>query len=193
MGECTYYLKAQFKTPAEAKKVLPKIQEFLREAQKAYDFWQKNRGEESVFADNAGFWTTMQEGFPTVYKYLEELGKTGKGRSNELSGIMDFGQHMEDIEGILQSGNEICYSACDVWHFSDWSYLAAFIKTHFKAVKVVIASEEDGCGSLDSLNLYEYEEIVTALVKHVNSLRDGGMLAARIKKIHPDLKALLEV
>lgn len=37
MGECTYYLKAQFKTPAKAKKARSGIQKFLLEAQKAYD------------------------------------------------------------------------------------------------------------------------------------------------------------
>jgi hypothetical protein len=187
MGECAYYFKAQFKDDKTAKLTKPLMQQFLLEAQKAYSFWQGHRGD----TDAKKFWREFSKDFPMTTAYAKEAKLYGKPQE-KLSGHLDFGQDENDVQYLNLSGSELGYCATNVWHFADWSDLANFIKTYFKAIKVVVASEEDGCGSLESLNLYEYEEIVKALVKHVNSLRDGGMLAARIKKIHPDLKALLE-
>lgn len=185
MGECTYYFKAQFKSATAAKKAFPKIQAFLEESRAAYRFWQNNRGDKTSDKD---FWEVFSN-YKTVCKYLTCTPVTpGGGRNNELSGKLDFGQEDGDL---VIDGAVIGYANI-VWHFSEWSYLAEFLKEHFGATRVVVASEEDGCGSLENLSLYDYEAIVTDLVATAkknrvlyNCLRETG--------IHIDLALLLDL
>src|SRR5262245_58180922 len=79
MGECNYYLKARFRSAAEAKKVLPRLAELLVQGERAYDFWQGSRGGLHFGDVNwkkpsvDGFWKAMREHFPLVYQYLREL------------------------------------------------------------------------------------------------------------------------
>ena len=185
MGECTYYFKAQFKTAAQAKKAYPKIQKFLKEAKKAYDFWQSNR-------DKAQdqFWVPFQIKFPTVCTYLKiayAKDESVLDNNNGLSGKLDFGQQEECIENMAIFDSVIGYEAYDVWHFMDWSGLIPFFKQQFGATKVVVANEEDGTGSLDSLQLYEYQEIVEALVKR------EALAGPSLRGIHPDLDEMLDL
>ena len=43
MGECAYYLKAEFQSKARAEEVSKELNQFFLEAKYAYDFWQKGR------------------------------------------------------------------------------------------------------------------------------------------------------
>lgn len=185
MGECTYYLKAQFKNKTATTKALPKIKKFLKEAIKAYDYWQSHRGGDT---SNTTFWRAFKTKFPIIYEYLKSAALANGGKGNELSGTLDFGQSEEDIDNICLGSTTIGYAATNVWHFSDWSNLAAFITSEFGAVKTVWASEEDGCGSLKGLQLYDYEGIVKSLVD--NSRLDEVLLLG-LRGVHPDLDSLL--
>jgi hypothetical protein len=108
---------------------------------------------------------SLEESSPTVAKYLMSIPSSrliwGGDKSNSLAGLLDLGQNDTYLN---QEGPVIEYAAQDVWHFSDWSYLAAFIKEHFQAVRVVTASEEEGCGSLEMLQLYDWEGLLRSLV-----------------------------
>jgi hypothetical protein len=185
MGECTYYLKAQFKNKSAATKARPKIKKFLKEAIKAYDYWQKHRGGDT---SNTTFWRAFKTKFPTIYEYLKSAGLADGGKGNELSGTLDFGQCEDDIDNICLMDSAIGYVATNVWHFSDWSNLAAFITSKFGAVKTVWSSDEDGCGSLEGLQLYDYEGIVEVLLKKAET---DDVLVLGIKGIHPDLDVFL--
>ena len=53
MGECNYFMKAAFKDTPAALKARKYLNTFIKEAAKAYDFWQANRGKE------CDFWNTL--------------------------------------------------------------------------------------------------------------------------------------
>ena len=181
MGECTYFFKAQFKTPAQAKKALPKIKAFIEEIREAYKFWHKYRGKL--------FWKEFGTKFPLANAYLISLDA-------EASGKLDFGQ--DEFNEPVLNGSIIEYEAYNVWHLADWGGLINFFKENYGAVKVVVANEEDGTGSLDSLNLYEYQEIVEAILKKTKKKSKAGDIWPQwakefLKDIHPDLDFLLNL
>ena len=116
MGECNYFFKAQFQTPAAAKKALPKIQKFLLETLEAHDFGQANRGDNMT---TEAFWMAF----------------------NGLAGYLDLCSYKENVKDIQLDGSVIGYAAIDVGHFANWSPLADFLKTQFGAIKVAISNE----------------------------------------------------
>ena len=192
MGECTYYFKAQFKSDTAAKKALPKIQKFLLENLKAQDFWQANRGESPT---QEVFWEQFKEKFPITTAYLKSFNMLDGEKNNGLAGRLDLCSYPENVEYIQLDGSVIGYTANDVWHFADWSPLAEFLKTQFGAIKVAISSEENGCGSLDSLQLFDYRGIVECLVKRAKSEAKKGKteLFNAITGTHTDLNYLLNL
>jgi hypothetical protein len=198
MGECTYFFKAQFKNKTAAKEALPKIRDFLTETKKAYNFWQNNR-----FSDEAipyqKFWKEFTKQFPTTTLYLKTLDLNRKehlistGRTyNGLAGKLDFSQYDDDIKRLaIYDETVICYEATDVWHLSDWN-IHKFFKETFGATRVVVANDDSGVGCLENLNLYEYEDIVKALVKRAKEKDDDTNLLALLKGIHSELDILLD-
>lgn len=156
MGTCAYFLKAAFPTEAIAKKTSKKLTKFFAEAREAYSFWQDNREVEKTEEE---FYIEYAKKFPTMMEYIQSIGAKTR---EDLSGEVDFGQNEYEV---IRQGNVLCYQDCEVWHFATWTPLSAFIKQKFGAVKVVWNSEDSGCGSLDSLQLYEWEQIVTDILK----------------------------
>jgi hypothetical protein len=195
MGECAYYLKAEFLTEKDAKAVEKKLDDFFAEARDAYEFWQSNRGlgdtsvvntdgkavaKKTVKMTDELFFKQYAEKFPTMMEYVTANGfKTREA----LSSHVDFGQ--DENNEVLREGNVLCWGDASVWHFADWSLLTEFIKTKFGAVKVVYDTEENGCGSLDSLMLYDYEAIVKSLLKHEE-------LFPLLLRVHDDLDVMLD-
>jgi len=157
MGSCAYFLKAAFPTGAIAKKTKKKLTEFFAEARDAYMFWQNNRGDQMTEEE---FYIEYEKKFPTMMEYIQSIGAKTR---EDLSGEVDFGQNEYEV---IQIGNVLCYQDCEVWHFSNWTNLTRFIQKKFGAVKVVWNYEDSGCGSLASLQLYEWEQIVTDILKH---------------------------
>jgi hypothetical protein len=152
MSECYYFLKAQFLNQKTAKTVEKQLNAFFWEAQKAYWFWQDSPLEEQ------NFWKEYAKQFPRMMEYAQIIG--AKNRS-DLSRKCDFGSEEE----LIRENNIIGRSA-EIGGMSDWSPLANFIKKKYGAVRVVWSNEENGIGSLDSLKLYDYEEIVSDILKH---------------------------
>jgi hypothetical protein len=174
MGECAYFLKAAFPSEAIARKMEKKLEAFFKEASEAYNAWQEQDNREGT----EPFWTDFAIKFPTVWEYIQS-----QNLSKDLSGKLDFGQ---DSANIIRDGNVLCRLADSVWHFANWNPLAAFIKQKFGAVKVVWDKDENGCGSLGSLNLYEWEDIVKDILNHKE-------LHPLLIKINPELDTLLEI
>ena len=162
MGECAYYIKAAFKTEVEAKEAFKRLNAFLKESVKAYSFWQDGRSKKGPT-----FWKAFETNFPLISgyikKYVTENGKTvWGGDPNDLSGSMDFGEE-DPVAGM--SGNIVGYGDSNVWHMADWQPFANYITGELGAVKVVWDTEENGCGSIDCLSLYDWEEIVKDVLK----------------------------
>lgn len=179
MGECAYYLKAAFATEAVAKKMESKFDEFFAEAREAYELYQSGRQ-----TDPKEFWKEFSKQCPLVMEYVKTIPDYKPGCDpNFLSGNLDFGQ--DENNEVLRQGNVLCWGDCQVWHMADWSYLAAFLKSKYGANRVVWNTEENGCGSLDSLQLYDWEGIVQAILKQKDVL-------PLLLKVHEDLDELLE-
>ena len=161
MGECAYYLKAAFPTEAIAIKVEKKLNAFFKESMDAYTFWQASRDSEA----EDSFWKVYSKKFPRMMKYLtaSNIGQRGNPDWKGLSGHADFGQ---DDYVVLRQGNVLCWEASSVWHFANWQPLADFIKSEYSATKVVWATEEGGCSSLEALQLYNWKQIVQDILDH---------------------------
>jgi len=163
MGECAYYIKALFRDEKEAKKAAVRFNKLLKESTGAYDFYQKNP---------PNFWDEFKCKFPesTIYvkKYVlkchtdQEASHLLKNPHDKLSGNLDFGQ--SDLEA-GQFNNILVYGDSNVWHMASWDNLATYLVIELGAIKAVWNTEENGCGSIDSLNLYEWEEIVKDILK----------------------------
>lgn len=150
MGSCVYYLKAYGCKESDVEK----IKSLLFELYEAENFWQDSRGiyEESKKLPQDVFWSEFENKFPNVSKYLKFIKKFGKDSNNALAGYLDFGTD-DDIEDSLyitsnytdKSGvdyGELRYSA-EVWHMSDWTGFAKFLKKEFGLKRVNWVSEED--------------------------------------------------
>lgn len=171
MGECAYYLKAEFPTAKIATKMAEKLDTFFSEAREAYNFYQDSirheviEGKAVPIKKKPNFLETLETKYPLVADYAKTLPGYRKDKPHTvLSGKLDFGQD-ENNETLVQ-GNVVCWGDASVWHMADWSFLCSYIQTHFNAVKVVYGTEEDGVGSLDSLQLYDWETIVKDILKH---------------------------
>lgn len=168
MGECAYYLKAAFKTPAEARRAASKLDAFFGEIKDAQDFYQEGDVEgratsPAQFAKN--FWKEFRKRFPAVMEYVESLDDYKPGCDTDvLSGNLEIGA--DENNEFLVNGNVVAWGDACVWHMASWTPLAAFIKTKFGATRVVWDNEENGCGSLDSLQLYDYSGILEDILKN---------------------------
>ena len=179
MGECAYYLKAQFKDVKTATDVSIKLNAFFSEASKAYDFYQEARE-----GNPKEFWKTFESQYPLLFDYAKTLPGYGKKSPQEvLSGNTDFGQEEDNV--VRQADDTLGWGA-EVWHMANWGPLATYIEKKFGAVKVVTDTEENGCGSLDSLQLYDYEAIVNHLLKHKE-------LFPLLIGVHDDLDTMLDI
>jgi hypothetical protein len=92
-------------------------------------------------------------------EYAQIIGAKDR---DDLSRKCDFGSEGNEVG---RENNIITWYA-EVGHMSEWTPLAEFIKKKYGASRVVYDTEENGIGSLESLQLYEYEDIVTDILKH---------------------------
>ena len=160
MGECAYFLKAEFQSEARAEEVSKELNKFFAEAKDAYNFWQKGRdGNEETF------YKTFEKEYPLTTEYLKDADLWGKKGKNvhALSGKIDFGQEGDET---LVQGTTVGWGSDGVWHFSNWTPVCNFIKKKYGAIKVVWSNEENGCSGLDALNLYDWEQIVRDILKN---------------------------
>ena len=133
------------------------LNQFFLEAKYAYDFWQKGReGTREVF------YMAFEKKFPLMTEYVKSTGLWG-GDINALSGNMDFGQEGDET---LVEGTTVGWGSDGVWHGSNWTFVCNFIKAKYGAIKIVWDTEENGCGGIDSLQLYDWEQIVRDILKN---------------------------
>lgn len=179
MGECAYFLKAEFPSDTIAENKKSVLDNFFSQMQDAYDFYQSNRG-----GDAGSFWKDFSTLFPVVWRYVLSFEPQALTCPITcLYGKLDVGDS-KDLKFQVW-GSVVSWEASYVWHFADWTYLTKFIEKEFGAIKSVASSEEVGCGSIDGLNLYEWEDIVR------NILKNTAVLPLLINT-HPDLDILIE-
>lgn len=174
MGSCAYFLKAAFKDEKEAREMSVKLNEFFTEATEAYEF----------YAAGSGKWSAMRKEyakrFPLMTEYLKDAGEW-EDIHGYLSNI-DFGQTENNEVEVF--GNVLGWQDYEVGHMVSWGPLCSFLKKKYNAIKVVCDTEENGCASLDSLNVYEWEEIVEAVLKCKTAL-------PLLMNLHEDLDILI--
>jgi hypothetical protein len=175
MGSCAYFLKAVFKDEKEAREVAVKLNEFFTEAAAAYEFYHNP----AIYPRK---WPAMRKEyakkFPLMIEYLKDAGEW----KNEYLSNIDFGQQNDNE--VIVNGPEVWWQDYEVGHLTSWGPLCSFLKKKYNAVKVVCDTEEDGCAGLDSLDAYEWEEIVQAILKHKEAL-------PLLMNLHEDLDLLI--
>ena len=170
MGEAVYYMTIRF-PKGVGTKVMPEIQEFLRQGVKAYDFWQDNRGRKN----RKSFWKDFEAHFPMIADYLKTSLPSvwGKDHNNGLAGNLSFGE-LDDIEHMslkqTGKGDELNYSAM-VWHFADWGHLTKYVREKWGGLKEGWVSDEYKYidGSMWP-KLENYKEIVSDLLEKAEIL-----------------------
>jgi hypothetical protein len=182
MGECAYYLKADFKSNEAARIAASKLDDFFAQSCDAYRFYQDQRGK----ITNKSFWKEFESKFPMVFDYVKTLPgfKLTSNPQSVLSYNIDFGQD-ENNETLVQ-GTTVGWGDAEVWHLSNWTPLCYYIVSKFGAIKTVWDNEENGCGSLDNLQLYAYEDIVKNILSKEN-------LLPLLLNIHPDLDLMIDI
>jgi ABC-type nitrate/sulfonate/bicarbonate transport system substrate-binding protein len=125
MGESTYYLTAEFESEEKLNENFDSIKKFIKQGQKAEDFWQNHRYEKREI-----FWKKFKAKFPIVYEYLGELAD--KDNNNGLAGELDFGMDKE----IPTKNKNILEFSDMVWHIASWDRFADFLKKKFEAKNV---------------------------------------------------------
>jgi hypothetical protein len=172
MSECFYFLKAEFPNKEKATKAREELNKFFAQAREAYYFWQDYTGK--------NFMKDLKEKYPLVAEYGEINGfKCHDDFSRNLNLCNDEDNEVRQMDNILGWSEEVS-------HMASWRLLCSFIQKKYGAVRTVWESEDEGCGSLDSLQLYNYEGIVTELMKHEE-------LFPLIIGIHEELNAMIDI
>jgi hypothetical protein len=138
MGSCDYYAKWKFKTTKQAQKAFPFIIAFLSQANKAYEYWQKNRGNNDCIG-RIQFWAGYKKQFPLCYEFMESIGLAGHDCGSTLSGQLSIGS---DVDTPELKGTEITYSQ-NTWHCADWSPVVKFLASKMKAESSGWVSENE--------------------------------------------------
>jgi hypothetical protein len=180
MGECCYYLKAKFPKGVLNKEKRNEIKVFWKEAQEfENDYWREDWfGQREMKPDEtARVWKRIEEQYPLVSDYIKF---SGKFETDDLGEIFHFGtsdnMHFNDTE---------FWYADEVSHSADWTPMAKYLKHEFGASKVIWDSEENGTGSFEHLQFYEYKEIVQALMKKKE-------MFPLLLHVHKDLDELID-
>lgn len=122
MGEANYYLKVIF--PHNVNK--QKVYDFFVEEEKAYYYWQDNRGSEK---ETVVFWKEFTTQFPIVTKMLNEF--VGGDKNNPLAGERSIVAPGNCLE--YRWEGEVLYYCAEVWHFASWDRLCNFLYSEFQA------------------------------------------------------------
>lgn len=153
MGSCAYYLKAMFRTEDEATEIQPRLERLflqLIESRKDNSFRPRHKA--------------ASENYPLAMEFIKTL-PTWKDKTDlrPQTYYVDVGG--DETNGVEQYDNVLYWADADVGHMTNWTPLVKFIKSKFNAVRVVWGSEENGVSSMDGLSLYDWEAIVTDLLK----------------------------
>jgi hypothetical protein len=154
MGECNYYLKARFRSEADAATAEPLLAALLGEGARAYQYWQDSRPHPLRHKrgwhppSNSEFWDGFREKFPLVMRYLRELAGTADW-DNGLSGIL--GCLIDPLQERTGQPNAVLWQYQDtlflelngIWHGTTLNWLERYCREELGAVAVGSISEED--------------------------------------------------
>lgn len=147
MGECNFYLKARFASPAGARAAVPRLSALLAEGESAYHYWQSLRGPAATSAAPPAdqFWAVFRSRFPHTCEYLGDLNGSAdwnNGLAGQLGMLVDpqrprWGQPSAS----LSCEDDALYLRLNgIWHMSDLHLLERFCVTVLDAVAVGSAS-----------------------------------------------------
>lgn len=123
MGTANYYLKVIFPRNVDKQKV----HDFFVEGEKAYDYWQDNRGKEKK--ETIVFWKEFTTQFPLVSKMISDF--VGGDKDNPLAGELDIVEPDHCIEYTWEG--DVLYYCAEVWHLASWDRLCNFLYSEFQA------------------------------------------------------------
>jgi hypothetical protein len=148
MDDAICCFEARFKSEADAKEALLKVQDFFKEGLEAHKYWDANR-EKSPDE----FWSEFRERFPRVCECLGDL-VGNKKFCLELAGELDFGPE-EDIKTMFEVENNALTYVTRVWGRTDWDHLVKYLKSKFGAVEAEWHNLDEGFGGGDVTEGYE--------------------------------------
>ena len=133
MGEATYYLRARFPSPSEAKRVSEELRKALGRLLELNQRWQSLRQEHHLSCAERR--RRLRKEFPDLkemvpWAEIEEQCraiKRGDRPMNCCAGPLPDIEH-DPFVGISESGDEILLSDV-VWHFTSWDGLAAWLRS----------------------------------------------------------------
>jgi hypothetical protein len=145
VGECNFYLKARFRTDAEARAAEPRLLALLSEGEDAYHFWQDAREgyfqrhrrhsplEETEHQEAIQFWAEFRARFPLVCDYLGELVGTDDWY-NGLAGHLSLvdpqrPRQFRPLASLIRRGPLLLLQLNDVWHCSSMELLERYCVT----------------------------------------------------------------
>ena len=164
MGECNYYLKAQFRTNEEAETASKGLARLVKAIERARPRTTPTK-------------SRILKEFFTISK-MDSIWKNPYG---EKDYIPDCNLGYE----LYVAGKVLFYMAC-VSHMTSWGPLCNYLEKKFNAIKVVCGTEEEGY-NMDSLHLYEWEEIVQAILTKKQDV------LPLLLNVHEDLDALISL
>jgi hypothetical protein len=192
MSESTFCLKAQFPTPESADTARTETFNFLLQMARAYKYYQGQLSQLPKRKDRFGHELPYRKSdspsikgfkfhFPEVWKALQEGYPDEKFTViSDLSRKLDYGQVESDIDTYLNvDDNVLSYQMYEVGGLSQWFCLSTYLKS-LGAIKVVWG---DGNDSLDTLQLWPWEDIVHAILTKADLPTLIG--------IHPELDQLI--
>ena len=153
MGECAYYLKAMFKNEATAEAIREPLDNLFKEMMEA--------------AQDTDFRPRLKacaKKYPLAVEYIKTLDSWAD-KTDPHPESLDFDVGSDANNEVERDGSVLYWGDAAVGHMTNWTPLAQFIKTKFNAVRVAWSNEEDACASIDCLELYDWEGIVTDLLK----------------------------
>jgi hypothetical protein len=142
VGECNYYLKARFPNDKEAVIGQARLTALLAEGERAYEWWQSQRGGSQPEPSADEFWAYFRAAFPLTTGYLGPLAEI-EDWSNGLAGMLGCLVDPSDGQAarLEREGDLLSLKLRRIWHFTEMHLLEAYLE-ECGAVAVGSVSEE---------------------------------------------------
>lgn len=153
MGECVYYLKAEFEDEQKAKAALETAEKFLARVYECADRWQDNRSHDINVAQGA--LAALKEEYHDVFEGLGLLGVEADPGLNCLAGELNAPDLSSD--GDISQMGSVVFMSGTVWHGADWTGFEEYFRK-LGAIAVGWISEEDAGGPWDQIEMRYADE-----------------------------------
>jgi hypothetical protein len=175
MGDCFYYLLAEFPSEKRAERFLPVLRGFLDEQDRCAEEWQRIRNK--YYRPARERYLELRRKFPRAVAWVR-FGPFERRESIDDDGAMNLlaGHLFEPLEDYeLQRDRELLRLKARVWHLSSWSHLVEFCVLRGGG-RAQWVSEEDVEGSDD-------ETVFADLLDSLVDLR--GVVAYWLEQARP--------